>query len=65
MPVIPKKPEPKKLFVPASTTNGKLAIMPPPPTEQPPLQPAQTTVFPAKTEVKLNKKKKDIITINL
>ncbi|XP_032678715.1 protein SON isoform X2 [Odontomachus brunneus] len=48
VPVVPKKPEPKKLFVPASTTNGKLAIMPPP-AVQPPLQPAQT-VFPANTE---------------
>lgn len=51
VPVVPKKPEPKKIFVPASTTNDSPAIMPPP-AGQPPLQPAQTTVFPATTEVR-------------
>ncbi|XP_014480766.1 PREDICTED: protein SON-like isoform X2 [Dinoponera quadriceps] len=45
VPVIPKKPEPKKIFVPAST-NGPPAIMPPPS----PLQPTPITVFPT-TEV--------------
>ncbi|CAL1687831.1 unnamed protein product [Lasius platythorax] len=50
VPVTPKKPEPKKVFVPASTTNEPPAIMPPPPVpEQPPLQPAQT-VFPTMTK---------------
>lgn len=55
VPVTPKKPEPKKVFVPASTTNEPPAIMPPPsvpPLEQPPpVQPAQT-VFPSVTKVK-------------
>lgn len=57
VPVTPKKPEPKKIFVPASTnlcTTTPLAIMPPPvPTPVPPpvqpVQPAQT-VFPTTTE---------------
>nr|XP_012234842.1 PREDICTED: protein SON isoform X1 [Linepithema humile] len=49
VPVTPKKPEPKKIFVPAST-NEPLAIMPPPSMpEQPPPLPAPT-VFPLKTE---------------
>lgn len=53
VPVTPKKPEPKKVLVPSSTTNETPAIMPPPPVqppEQPPLlQPAQT-VFPSMTK---------------
>lgn len=49
VPVIPKKPEPKKLFVPASTNDQPVV---PPPLIQPPIQPAPTTVFPVTTEVK-------------
>ncbi|XP_011265573.1 protein SON isoform X2 [Camponotus floridanus] len=51
VPVTPKKPEPKKVFVPASTTNEPPAIMPPPPVSEqpPPVQPAQT-VFPSITK---------------
>ena len=53
VPVTPKKPEPKKIFVPASTNTS--SIMPPPPVQpaQPvqPVQPVQT-VFPTTTEVK-------------
>jgi len=53
VPVTPKKPEPKKVFVPASATNEPPAIMPPPPVSEqpPPVQPAQT-VFPSITKVK-------------
>ncbi|KYM76426.1 Protein SON [Atta colombica] len=51
VPVTPKKPEPKKIFVPASTNTS--SIMPPPPVQpaQPvqPVQPVQT-VFPTITE---------------
>lgn len=43
VPVTPKKPEPKKVFVPASTNLP--AIMPPPP-----VQPSTQTVFPTTTE---------------
>jgi len=51
VPVIPKKPEPKKLFIPASTTNESSAIMPLSTiSEQPPVQHTQT-VFPSVTEV--------------
>ncbi|XP_011142017.1 protein SON isoform X1 [Harpegnathos saltator] len=50
MPVIPKKPEPKKLFVPASTTNSSSTIMQSSPV-QPPVQPIQTTIFPTTTEI--------------
>ncbi|GAB1864611.1 SON protein [Camponotus japonicus] len=51
VPVTPKKPEPKKVFVPASATNEPPAIMPPPPVSEqpPPVQPAQT-VFPSITK---------------
>lgn len=56
VPVTPKKPEPKKIFVPPSSnyaTTTPAAIMPPPP--PPPVQPAQPaqiaqTVFPTTTE---------------
>ncbi|XP_011337614.1 pre-mRNA-splicing factor CWC22 homolog isoform X2 [Ooceraea biroi] len=49
VPVTPKKPEPKKIFVPASTSEPP-AIMPPPAvSEQPPVLPAQI-VFPPVTE---------------
>ncbi|XP_029168574.1 protein SON isoform X2 [Nylanderia fulva] len=49
VPVTPKKPEPKKLFVPASSEPP--AIMPPLPVPEPvpPLQPVQT-VFPTVTK---------------
>lgn len=56
VPVTPKKPEPKKVFVPASTTNETPAIMPPapvqPPEQPPPLQPVSQTVFPSMSKVK-------------
>ncbi|XP_077256375.1 uncharacterized protein LOC143894144 [Temnothorax americanus] len=54
VPVTPKKPEPKKIFVPASTSTLS-TVMPPPPVQpaQPmPVQPTQPmqTVFPTTTE---------------